>query len=120
MATRSLERTDFLGGVLVTAVEGGVNYWAEPRCYDWREDERHNFTHVAVELREDGSSEWRKVGLDTIERGIEAIRSGRVSLNREITAAIWAGDSANDAGEIDAEGADCIVQAGLFNELVYG
>ena len=28
------ERTDFLASVLVTAVEGGINYWADTRNYD--------------------------------------------------------------------------------------
>lgn len=128
MAKRSAERTDFLANVLVTAVEGGVGYWSYARRYEWEEDDQDNLTSASVELavigdaddaREDGRKiTWMPVDLDTIARGVRRILAkGFSSVRFE---SITFGSKENDAGAIDSDDADLIVQVGLFGEAVYG
>ena len=122
--TESLERVDFLASMLVTAVEGGVNYWAEVRNYRWAfaEDGSGRLVSASVELRdaEADGVEWMPVTLDTVERGIDRIKKGGVSLARSLMAAILLGDlNPEYAGDIDSEAADCIIQVGLLGDIIY-
>ena len=39
MPTRSEERTQFLSDIIITAVEGGTNYWAYAAGYEWSDDD---------------------------------------------------------------------------------
>ena len=48
------------------------------------------------------------------------IQGGTVKINPQVLADILLGDNLNDAGVIDSTAADCIIQAGLFGEIVYG
>lgn len=113
-------RTDFLVNVVVTAVEGGVGYWAELREYKWSEDENRYMTGASVEVDAQDGKGWRTVNLDTIREGLAKIKESSFQINPAVLSAILMGDRNNDAGEIDSEAADCIIQAGLFGELVYG
>ncbi len=128
MATRSPERTDFLANVLVTAIEGGVGYWADVRDYYWTEDSQDNLSkrlltgaHAQVS---DGLGSmqrgWFEVTPETIARGIQAIKAPGFQLNDRTRKAILLAEVENDAGEIDSEAADCIVQAALFGKIIYG
>lgn len=119
---RTPERTCFLADVVVTAVEGGIGYWCEHRNYQWTQDgETRDMTSASVEVREyqDGGR-WRPVTLETIEDGITKIREASFTINPEVLSFILVGDRNNDAGEIDSTAADCIIQAALLGELVYG
>ena len=124
MVTRSRERTGFLADIVVTAAEGGVNNWALMRNYKWEQDADGNLTMASVEIltrpKNPGLSVWQKVSEETIEFGIERIKQPGFQVNRDILANILVADRENDASEIDAEAADCIIQAALFGELVYG
>ncbi len=112
-------QTDFLSCVLVTAVEGGVNYWAEVRNYHWEVDKQNNFLSAVVEIKTN-ESEWQTLNLDLIRKGIEKIQNNEVNINKDILESIVTGNLTNDASEIDSDGADCIVQVVLFGEIVYG
>ena len=114
------ERVDFLCSVLVTAVEGGIGYWAEIKDYSWQEDENHNLIHAEVSVREDDSPAWSKVNLDTVEYGLERIASRALTIHSATLGVILVADRRNDASEIDADAADCIIQVALFGELRYG
>ena len=57
---------------------------------------------------------------DVIQAGIDKVKSGAIELNKDILKAILVADVINDAGDIDSDAADCIVQAALFDEIVYG
>jgi hypothetical protein len=46
--------------------------------------------------------------------------SGSVKIDNQIHGYVALAVAENDAGFIDSVAADCIVQAGLFDELVYG
>jgi hypothetical protein len=120
---RTPERTDFLAGILCSTVEGGSDYWAEIKDWKWEWDDHHNFTKASVTVRDaegDAPTKWIAVDLDTIERGIQAIKARKPAVREDLQAAILLGDNENDAGHIDIDCADCILQAALFGELVYG
>jgi hypothetical protein len=137
MASRSEARTEFLGDIITAAVEGGTGYWAQVSQYQWVDDldpgkpvrvsvgERVGDGARAVlhPLNEDESGyeetghvidvEKIAMGLATIEREIhccnERLRKRILRANRE-----------NDAGLIDADDADVIVQIAIFDQIVYG
>ena len=94
--------------------------------YSHFEDADHRFIGASVEVREQESqdplvptSPWHRIGLDEIAHGIETIKSSRI-VNDEIRNSIVVGETDNDAGSIDIWGADAIIQAHLFGQLVYG
>jgi hypothetical protein len=70
------------------------------------------------------------IDADTIADGIERLLSGQVGVNRAILSAIQADVQEATSpdpqvrkyagGNIDADAADAIVQAGIWGELVYG
>lgn len=115
---RSSERLEFLKDILITAVEGGCDYWAFNRGYDP--------DNGVVEFLEDehdpraADAPWQKVDVDMIARGLAKIKQPGFKINKQTLGWIMTGDVNNDAGDIDADAADCIVQAALFGELVYG
>ena len=121
----SEERTDFLSNVLVTAVEGGINYWADVKNYQWNETtDRRRLTTASAEVKEltpnDLLPDWTPLTLDTIRQGIKNVKANSFIVSPTVLGWILTGDRNNDAGEIDAVAADCIVQAALFGKLVYG
>lgn len=125
-ATREVSH-DFLAGIIITAVEGGINYWAAITEYSpegWSDDSKMPETiHAKVqEHTEDDEVSQKPQLLDTfaVAKGIERILTHQVPIADYIEGYIWQGLSNEDAGHIDAEAADCIVQAALLNELRYG
>ena len=125
---RTAERHDFLWGVFVTALEGGVNYWARvgryrPGWYEGtneRELEDYRNFHALVRCDEDDSGEVHRIDVNTIARGIGLIKKNKIKINSTIRDWIVVDDNDNEGSNIDADAADCIVQAGLFGEIIYG
>jgi hypothetical protein len=117
----------FLVDVLTTAVEGGINYWVE-ECGEIIHTNDLGVLVVKKVLAE-GESRVFDIDLTTVMKGIDRILSGsvqvRADLLGQVTRAVIALaqggiDARFAAGEIDADGADVIVQAGAFAEIVYG
>ena len=110
------ERKRFLIDIFDAGVEFGIYYWANVRDYS------PTNSHAYVK----GSSEdapphgWVGINLYTIEKGLEAIRSGQVKMNKRLLGDTLAADVQNDANEVDAEIADCIIQAAILGEIMYG
>lgn len=132
MAKLSQKRKEFLHGVFTTALEGGVGYWSQASTYRWsvnsdgKTEDLDGFIAVVHELNDDESG-YKKQGLTVnravIQKGIRRIldRAEKCGVRDDIYANIAAADRSNgDAGDIDSEVADCIVQAGLFGEIIYG
>ena len=115
---RSRERVDFLASVLVTAIEGGINYWANVRKYKVASVDG-NLTYAYAEVRDIGERDYSPVTLDTIALGIARIRNGEPSIAPGFLDEVREADEENDASNMDSEAADIILQVGLFNELVY-
>jgi hypothetical protein len=127
----------FLADVLTTAVEGGINYWCVADSVDRARtgdltglDDLSVVRVVRPVDREDAANgasivnRWGDFDLDTVHLGIDRIVAGRIEIAPSIRAAVVTavlgyGDGP-DAGDIDADLADVIVQAGALNGVVYG
>lgn len=128
MATRTKEREEFLAEVITSAVEGGTGYWAQVSQYQYTHNgELHVYCGEKVEgeiasatLVDMEDEKEYTIRVDDIARGIGRIRHEDAKINSTIRKSIMHADIDNDAGEIDADGADCIVQFAVFSELVYG
>lgn len=113
----------FCADVLSTALEGGIGYWSGAdnivRHYD--QNGHGDFRYVSADLYDAEEGELLgNVQYDTIRKGIERILRGEVKCNSSITGYVLRGVADNDAGQIDADAADAIVQAGLLGELRFG
>lgn len=110
---------DFLIDALTVAVEGGINYWAEFLAVERRETD-HCVLSIKIRDAEDSESPVRDVSARDLARGIGVALEPTFRLRSDLRAAILAALVNNDAGELDADSADAIVQAAIFGHLVYG
>lgn len=118
---RSAERVQFLTDVLITAVEDGIQYWAEVTEYVPSGDDPHAVIWLPDE------DETHRVTLNTIAHGISLLTTG-ANAKRSFTMSgpeYWAqfklANRTNGVdGDYDADIADNVLQAGLFDEIVYG
>lgn len=105
---------DFIGDIFVTAIEGGINYWAH--IEELERNDAGDYITATVCDAEDyeifSFTESHKITYMTLVKGIEK------SFEKDMHYCEYLLEK--DAGMIDAEGADCIVQLGLFGEIVYG
>lgn len=106
------KRQDFCRDVLITAIEGGINYWSVTLSYDPEEGQA---TVSPID-----SNAIYAVTLQLIETGIDRILGEQVSVPIRVQAEIEEAWADYDAGMIDADAADLIVQVGLFQAVVYG
>ena len=117
--------------VLITAVEGGINYWAAVVSYEHDGMPRHR--HATVVDTEEPENGEQTVHLKDIDRAMRSIakqafdrRPGDPRLlpdhtTRNIAGAYLAKDACPDGcADIDAEVADVIFQVALFGEVIYG
>ena len=103
------DRTEFLDDIRTTAFDGAINYWAVISG------------HKIKEYDDEGTvGWWIEITPDMVEKGIALVKYPSFKVREDILAAILLGDRNNDAGEIDAECADVIVQAAVFSKIVYG
>jgi hypothetical protein len=114
--------------IMSTALEGGIGYWAQADAImRTPENAEGSFDYVAcfiAELNDDESGyDWDnryRLDYSVIRLGLQRLTQGTVKVNSEIKRDIYTAITENDAGFIDADGADCIVQAGLLGEIRYG
>lgn len=120
----TMQRTlddDFVSSVLITAFDG--SYGA---CWYWCE---HHSTKVkgedwiAVSIKHEvpsGAVINEMVNAEVVRKGIQKVLDDNDFCAPYIREYIVNAVAESEAGHIDAEAADVIVQAGLFDELVYG
>jgi len=111
---------EFLASCVTTAVEGGINYWVRDVVrYRWRD---LPFPEAAIRFEnEDGDGlVTRDLTEDLMREGVERIVNDRLKIAPHLAGMLIEAVARDDAGMVDADLADCIVQAGLFGELVYG
>lgn len=117
-APATVDRQQMLADILCTAFEGGIGYWC--LADHATKDAKGNYLSlVDCEDAEDPSTKFGTITLNTIQLGIHRILSGAVQVRPDIRADIERSWVSNE-GDCDADAADCIVQAGLFNEIIYG
>lgn len=138
------EITDaFLSHVLETAVEGACSYWADVNAEstgnaagiddvrdfdvsdyvdeDATDDDKDGLVYTAASfVVSKDPTQGGTLDLQGIADAIERVASGEVEVPPAIREIILAAVRDGDASDIDAEAADCIVQVGLFDEIVYG
>lgn len=118
--TLKLEVKDaLLLDLLTAAVEGGSHYWLA--CNTVERDAEHNVTKiVGCQDVEDEDTKWGDLDIPKMREGVRRILANETAVRPDIRAAILTAILDVDAANWDAETADCVVQAALFNELVYG
>jgi hypothetical protein len=107
--------------ILVTGVEGGINYWCDVLAYKWECQPSETFAKLDEHDEEDGQ---HTITSDTLARAAEVMLAkpdvffpSAYGNARELALAIL-----TDAGDLDydAGDADCMIQIGLFGTVVYG
>ncbi len=112
---------------LTTAIEGGINYWAEGRDFERQED----LDYVSCELRPsrgeglafekgDKRNDWQKVGPAEIEAAMLRVINEKDLCAVYIREAILFDYLDPDSCRGDAETADVVIQIALFGEIVFG
>lgn len=132
---RSPERTQFLADILTTAVEGGINYWAEVSDYTWDFDnpgvafvrvyciEDDDVIRVDAAKRGDLTPpEGVPVDIEKIAKAIARILDPQIPTDLSATNVKMIRDASkeNDAGDVDADLADCIMQVAVLGDVIYG
>jgi hypothetical protein len=111
------EREQYLDDILTTAVEGGIGYWSFGRNYVWSDD---GPTSVEIKQDDEDDDTWHTVDRSAIRKGITRLLSGDMKVHESYVDMLRKADRHNDAGDIDAEIADLIVQAAVLGDIVYG
>lgn len=101
---------DFMS-ILVTAIEGGSNYWAE--ISDVQMNEQFGLPESATFTDHEDPSMGGVVNDEVIRRGIQLARD--TQMNPDVKASIF-----EEGPAMDATAADVVVQLGLFGEIVFG
>lgn len=115
-----MDRKQFIADIMVTAAEGGSNYW----CRFVRRD--YEAMELEIAWQESNcpgvDEDWqrRTITADDIERAVLRIASGQVSVSQHNAGWIRTGSETNDASNIDADAADCVLQVAAMGELVFG
>lgn len=103
-----------INDIMVTALEGGINYWcigAKPENPQERKDEEY-LSDILSKGRDimlmDEFGKEHFLTLDNFKKGFKMFKENHK------------GCVFSDAGDIDANDADEIIQYAIFDELVYG
>lgn len=116
-------RQEFYDDVLITAVEGGIGYWAIAKNYKWSDD---GPTTVDVAEQNDSYEEsewgdWVHVDREALVRAFSVLRSDKeLALSASIRERILRAWRDADAGEIDSDDADIVVQVAVLGDVIYG
>jgi len=116
------KRTDFLNSILLGALDY-ADYWANVTNYTSERSDQYEGMYYGgsadVKDVEGDTAEWIHVDENTIAKGIEIILTGK-HIQPGMTAAVFQANIESDAGLVDGPLADCILQAGVLGEVVYG
>lgn len=121
---------NFYASIVVTAIEGGIGYWSEVLDYRWwfpdikgntlAPEDGLPFAKAVVQELFDDHEEF-VVDRALVERGILTLMSAPEPLvGRPLMAALGVAVATREAGEVDADLADVIVQAGHYGKVVWG
>lgn len=110
---------DTCADIMCTALEGGIGYWCVADDIRYVGGDSEYLSFVALDDNDADAEPFGKVTYDTIRIGIERILLDRVKIRRDLRNQVLSVTNP-DRTDIDADAADCIVQAGLFNDVVYG
>lgn len=111
--------------ILCTAYESGhlgIGYWGDATPTRDGDDALAPLYYRALTIVDaEGEETWEHtIDYDGVRRGIAAVMAPGFKVSPSIRGYIATGVAENDAGNIDADCADVIVQAACFGEIVYG
>lgn len=136
--TRSPERESFLADIIVTAVEGGINYWASVTDYRWYDPSLDGGNAepapngggnavVTVYDMEDDEDEGVTVDLNSMAHAVNQISTRddikylSSGVRKIVQSASRQNSIAPDEGyDIDAHVADQVLQVAAYGEVVFG
>jgi hypothetical protein len=107
--------------IYTTALEGGIGYWAIADEYKWEylyEDWKNDIVHplkpdqvlVVLSDTEDDDFKDEQLTPSKIRAGVKLLIEKYPHMYQIL----------DDQFHVDADGADAVVQLGLFGEIVYG
>jgi hypothetical protein len=106
------DRTQFIRDIIHIATEGGINYWANIKHIDWG--------WCRIKLVDEDNDQEFIIGIRAINKAIETIVKEPNMIRDDLELLMYHADKYNDACDVDAELADCIIQVACFNEIIYG
>jgi hypothetical protein len=116
-----------LHDLFVTAMEGGVNYWASLSLYKWSTGDGHTedlmgFSAVLHDDEGDTPDIGMPVTREVMDRGYRlAVDEWRRRISWNCDVDLPRPDRVTEDGwDHDAGDADVIVQLGLFGDVIYG
>jgi len=110
------EQEKFLDDVIITAVEGGIGYWSI--CDSYKRGNDKPTTAEIEELEEDGVTRTGNkfsINREMMKDAMDKALAERMLNKRALAAIIM-----EDAGDLDADDADSIVQIGCFGRVIFG
>lgn len=114
---------DFLRNVMTSAFESGV-YGSSSWSTVLEIRGNYDAVHISYDRKtgQEGERKGRKwLDLDSLIEGIRRLLSSkRIDLGNSLRGRLAAAVVTQDAGEIDGPLADCVVQAAVFNDVIYG
>ena len=115
-------KDEFLSDVMCIALEGGIGYWCVASKIVRSTLQNSPLTYMQFNASDVDGDDFKSVpvNFDTIANGIKLALEPDARINGATREAIFRGVTCNDAGEIDADAADAIVQFGMFGRIVYG
>lgn len=118
--TLQLDVTDKLCLDFLTACfEGGSAYWLACKTLERNAD--HDVTKIiGCYDTEDRTTKWPDADAATMRLGIQRILDGSVKVRDDIRSQVLAVVLDEDDTSWDADTADCVLQAGLLNDITYG
>lgn len=129
-AKQQKEFDSIVSSIHCSAIEGGsygIGYWCEIVSYKWDEKDDTKFKSV-IQMQEEYEDDKDKrinkcrkytIDRDVIMLGIKRLAMGEIKVNESYIEKCGALLLTGDA-DMDADDADIIVQAGLFNEVIFG
>jgi hypothetical protein len=113
-------QAQFLNDLVVTALEGGSNYWAEFKGVTLEENGYVLPFHVRPQ-GDDGVGEWVLVTQEKLHDAVCRVLDGRAApVGRDIRAQFVGYPHDLDSTNMDAEGADVVLQVLTMGAIVFG
>jgi len=117
---RSAARTEFLSDCLITFVESGPYSWFAVRNYACPDGGVASARLNVEDPNAEGWKGWRPLTVETFARGFALLRKGPVEgLSERYRAHIIGADATNDAGALDVNDVDVVLQAATLGSIVY-
>jgi hypothetical protein len=108
------DRKQFFLGIMSTAIEGGIDYWASVR--NVVSDEDLNYLSYEVRDFEDKTMPWKQITPEVVEETYKKILDPNCTLGLSVDVVEHFAEAYKelDAGMLDASDADVIIQVAAF------